>query len=161
VLVKETRHMTLSGHEVCIVSPYKVKTNVFTSSLWAWLAMVDEGTAAANEIARSPSFKAKDVFYLDDNNYSFEAKEALTTLTQALIRNGWEFVGDRALTGEFYKKVFRRRIPGGATSPDPRGPANSKPEISRMIASLSELRDAGVLTQEEYDQKKRELLSRL
>jgi membrane protease subunit (stomatin/prohibitin family) len=50
---------------------------------------------------------------------------------------------------------------GNANATQQRGPAESKDQIMAMLKQLGELKAAGVLTDSEFDAKKKELLAKL
>jgi hypothetical protein len=50
---------------------------------------------------------------------------------------------------------------GGANAQQPRAPAETKDQIMAMLKQLGELKTAGILTDTEFDTKKRELLAKL
>ena len=50
---------------------------------------------------------------------------------------------------------------GNANATQPRGPAESKDQIMAMLKQLGELKAAGILTEGEFDTKKKELLAKL
>ena len=50
---------------------------------------------------------------------------------------------------------------GGASAQQPRAPAESKDQIMAMLKQLGELKSAGILTDAEFDTKKKELLAKL
>jgi len=45
--------------------------------------------------------------------------------------------------------------------PTPQQPAPDSPDVTEQIRKLAELRDQGILTDEEFQSKKKELLSKL
>jgi hypothetical protein len=48
-----------------------------------------------------------------------------------------------------------------ATQPQQRGPAESKDQVMAMLKQLGELKSAGILTDAEFESKKKELLAKL
>jgi hypothetical protein len=67
--------------------------------------------------------------------------------------------------GKALVDLVRNRISSGSaptnTAPEPTGPDNSSDDVFAQIKKLGELRDAGFVTPEEFEQKKAELLARL
>lgn len=51
--------------------------------------------------------------------------------------------------------------PATAHTPPPAPPAGPQPDVMEQLRKLGELRDAGILTQEEFDAKKTQLLARV
>ena len=74
------------------------------------------------------------------------------------------FVQHRPITGpDAHRPPDPRRRSGGLGSVfgSPAKRAYQRQEVTEQLQKLAELRDAGVLTDEEFEQKKRELLGRI
>lgn len=54
--------------------------------------------------------------------------------------------------------AVKQRMKGGTPSPPVQQPQQQEPDVADQIRKLAELRDAGILTEEEFTAKKRQLL---
>ena len=62
---------------------------------------------------------------------------------------------------KFLVDALRQRLAEGAAGPAPVAAAPAQPDVMDQLRKLGELRDAGILTPEEFETKKTELLGRL
>jgi hypothetical protein len=120
----------------------------------------EESDGSKRRVAESDPFRVK-TDDLWEEPYPYEADEALKQLSQKLLRDGWEFVGDQALTGNKRNKVFRRRLVTASIVSNSSSASDNQPEVLHLISLLAELNKAGVLTDEEFTQKKKDLLRKL
>jgi hypothetical protein len=69
----------------------------------------------------------------------------------------------RAITDEIRNRVATRGASAAslATPPSPVTPPEPRPDVLQQLKQLGELRDAGVITDQEFEEKKSELLKRL
>lgn len=58
-------------------------------------------------------------------------------------------------------KQFMQYVKDQMGKRETRAPTNAQPDIADQLAKLGQLRDAGVLTDSEFEQKKKELLARM
>lgn len=92
---------------------------------------------------------------------SFEQGRTLMGSTIRMFASGntveVKYVNDRRAMAELVSAVKSRMGRGGAPPP----PAAGSPDLLDGIRKLGELRDAGLLTEEEFQAQKAELLSRI
>ncbi len=82
----------------------------------------------------------------------------------SLDENSMMFNGSEQATFERLKSEVEKRMAiyrEGRMRPAAAAPAAAAPDIADQIRKLSELRDAGILTDEEFSEKKVELLRRM
>lgn len=157
-------------YEVCVVEYYAFDSEdtagramlglISGKSKVRWLAVKEESDGSRHRVAESDPFRVN-TNDLWEEPYPYEADQALKQLSQKLLRDGWEFVGDQALTGNKRNKVFRRRLVPTSTLSNSSSASCSQPDVLHLISLLAELNKAGVLTDEEFIQKKKGLLQRL
>jgi len=80
---------------------------------------------------------------------------------QALEAKKSAFDDDIRRADEAILTVERWLVENKSEAPAPKAPHGKQPDVVDQLERLAKLRDAGVLTAEEFDAKKRELLDRL
>lgn len=98
------------------------------------------------------------------SSVQWSAGMALGTLTIFASGNKADIDQMNKKDGKQIADTVRARLAGPARRPEPPMPASPmppQPDVYEQLRKLGELRDLGVVTPEEFDEKKRELLSRI
>ncbi len=126
--------------------------NIFASAVYRFVAETPNASGWTT-VAHSPEYQIpglRKLIWTNEFALDEQIKEARGQLVQQLLKDGWEIVSvDTDGEVQWLKRQKNQQAAQVSGTP------------ADLLAQLASLRDAGVLTEEEFQNKKAEILKRM